>query len=768
MQESAGNEYQNKSIGTDFSIQLIATQLAHENDSFGNDYDADATYPVFGTTSKEENKVASVEAEDVKINVPANAPAGDYTIEVKNTFESTDAAGNTTVSMDITLKKDGVKVSADGSVTYTVSVEIGKGYTNLSATHNGSAITDFDYDPVTGIFTFETAHFSPFTFTYKSIPAFVDGEESAAPVAFIVSDKNVAYYASLQEAIDAAIVGDTIVMLADVSYVNVACAADKTTSINVPAGKQFTLDLNGYVISGENNANGSFAFMTICSGASVTIDDTSASATGKITYKSTRDVANENHEGYTVRNKGDLTVNGGTIANTTPFGSDGYEMCVTTAVDNGNSAGAAAVSFTMNGGVIISDTYFAIRNNVYTNNTIEAGKTLISINGGTVYGFHFCDWGTKQLDYQVTIADNAVIKCGNYPDLLGQSIRVIIGAASTSKITLNISDDAAIAGDRYVAGVAAKIGDKYYYSLSDAIDEVKDGGTITLIKNVKGDFTFKKAGNFILDLNGYSITSTGTNTDTISVTGASTVLTVKNGTLETDGKNCGGIYVKNATAILENCTLIGTHAEESCGVYASNGSKVTVTNCKISAKQYGIIMMSADVVINSAEITAPGSVSANGSDAYDKSNLTINDGTFDGAIYWPAQGKLTINGGTFTDETALYVKSGSVEINGGTFIGNGEKNDYAYKDSGFTSTGAAIVIENVACSEYDPVGPVSITGGTFISKNNVAIQSVAYGEAAVIVNFISGGTFSSAIADELLALGFEQTDDGVVKAVQAD
>jgi len=39
MQETAGNEYQNKSIGTDFSVKLNATQYNYENDSFGEDYD---------------------------------------------------------------------------------------------------------------------------------------------------------------------------------------------------------------------------------------------------------------------------------------------------------------------------------------------------------------------------------------------------------------------------------------------------------------------------------------------------------------------------------------------------------------------------------------------------------------------------------------------------------------------------------------------------------------------------------------------------------
>ena len=45
MQESAGDEYQEKSIGTSFSIKLVATQYDYEEDSFGKDYDADVLDP---------------------------------------------------------------------------------------------------------------------------------------------------------------------------------------------------------------------------------------------------------------------------------------------------------------------------------------------------------------------------------------------------------------------------------------------------------------------------------------------------------------------------------------------------------------------------------------------------------------------------------------------------------------------------------------------------------------------------------------------------
>ncbi len=46
MQESAGNEYQNLSVGNIY-VNLVATQLSSESDSYGSDYDNDAEFPTF-------------------------------------------------------------------------------------------------------------------------------------------------------------------------------------------------------------------------------------------------------------------------------------------------------------------------------------------------------------------------------------------------------------------------------------------------------------------------------------------------------------------------------------------------------------------------------------------------------------------------------------------------------------------------------------------------------------------------------------------------
>ena len=64
MQEEAGNEYQNLSVGSDFAVQLLATQMEAESDSFGRDYDqgADNNEYVTKTVSTEEELVAALAA----------------------------------------------------------------------------------------------------------------------------------------------------------------------------------------------------------------------------------------------------------------------------------------------------------------------------------------------------------------------------------------------------------------------------------------------------------------------------------------------------------------------------------------------------------------------------------------------------------------------------------------------------------------------------------------------------------------------------------
>ena len=89
MQESAGNEYQGIDIGGAFDLQIMAGQLAYEEDSFGPEYDEDAIYPVvpaFPVTSIDElrTRLANsrpgdeiyMAAGEYEVNAPISLPTG--------------------------------------------------------------------------------------------------------------------------------------------------------------------------------------------------------------------------------------------------------------------------------------------------------------------------------------------------------------------------------------------------------------------------------------------------------------------------------------------------------------------------------------------------------------------------------------------------------------------------------------------------------------------------------------------------------------------
>ena len=177
MDELAGNEYKGGEVN--FDLTVLATQLASESDSFGNQYDADAKYPVVSTVTVPENNTEDVvlSTETVKVVVPsAAAQAGDdYKIAVSNETTETDATtGETTVAFDLTMYKNNEKVS--GTTVYAITKNVGAGLFINEVTHNGNALTKattgadqtWTYDAATGELTIYTASFSPFTVSYNA------------------------------------------------------------------------------------------------------------------------------------------------------------------------------------------------------------------------------------------------------------------------------------------------------------------------------------------------------------------------------------------------------------------------------------------------------------------------------------------------------------------------------------------------------------------------------------------------------------------------
>lgn len=113
MQDTAGNEYQEKSIGTTFSVQLLATQLTSEEDSFGNDYDADAEFP------KVVDSAASL--------ADAIAAGGEYVLTQDITGVNANTAITVPAGVDFTLDLNGHTISASANKTGNQELFLVKG-----------------------------------------------------------------------------------------------------------------------------------------------------------------------------------------------------------------------------------------------------------------------------------------------------------------------------------------------------------------------------------------------------------------------------------------------------------------------------------------------------------------------------------------------------------------------------------------------------------------------------------------------------------------
>lgn len=145
MQESAGNEYQGLSIGSEFAVVIVATQDTVENDSFDNQYDAGAT---FGETIEVGNDATSLEEAmntpfvPVEINVTENISnggtlevTGDVTMNLGKNMIHNSTSAITGADIDV---KDGGKLTINAEAnSYGFDYTAGK----LAASGNGSALT---------------------------------------------------------------------------------------------------------------------------------------------------------------------------------------------------------------------------------------------------------------------------------------------------------------------------------------------------------------------------------------------------------------------------------------------------------------------------------------------------------------------------------------------------------------------------------------------------------------------------------------------------
>lgn len=299
-------------------------------------------------------------------------------------------------------------------------------------------------------------------------------------------------YATLQEAVNAANNGQTIVLQSDVVL---------TASLNVAVDKTVTLDLNSYKITADMDGP-----HMICNAGNLTITDSSANKTGEIAK-----IGAETNFGYVIENHGTMTLDRCKISSTSVKSS---------AIENGwytasaNTAGtsctmtiqnAEVVSVNADGGLytVKNDDYgvMVINGGVFTNSVAGAGAVLnwndLTINGGTFTGasaVRTLKSGSSDFETGKSQIKNGTFN-GGIDTLDGYKTGITIavtGGTFSTDVTEYLAEGKILQknGDTYTAVTNSGITSGTY----TAKPTVPDGYKV--VENTDGTFTVEKVGGY--------------------------------------------------------------------------------------------------------------------------------------------------------------------------------------------------------------------------------------------------------------------------------
>lgn len=402
-------------------------------------------------------------------------------------------------------------------------------------------------------------------------------------------------YFSLASAVVAAD-GKTITLLRDVEL---------TETLTIPADKTIALDLNGKTISQTKEQTA--GYQMILNDGNLTIDDSSESKAGKISYTDSGNGGE--YISDVIYNRSVLVINGGTIENlsSATVASNGYPHAVDT------YSGIRDTYVEINGGTIYCAEYSAIRMFCVS----ATNKADLVINGGTIKGaidmqngtkvaalgtltindgtfettknannIRFANWNGGATEYGVS----AEIKGGSFnggitttyvPAAANWNKGIISGGTYAQDMTEYCADGFACeqnADGTYgiveAEVVVAKIGEVGYETLAAAVAAAEDGETVTLLwaegdpaiamnaavfgKNVtitgtatvdwsKGWFYVGRggAGNATVTFDGANLTSASANEN------SGLGIHVSGREKDTNNKYDGTLVIKNSTIALD-------------------------------------------------------------------------------------------------------------------------------------------------------------------------------------------------------------------------
>ena len=472
------------------------------------------------------------------------------------------------------------------------------------------------------------------------------------------------FYASLQDAINAAKAGETIKLVADIELTEGVTVPKIETAalfkfLRSNNNEGITIDLNGYDITGtDNNETGNFYLFD--NRGTLTISDSVGE--GVITLVATVD-RDWNSSSVVIANNpgGKLTIESGTIEHL-----GGTDMAY--GVDNLTNGKGTYAETIINGGTIKS-TYRAVRQFL---NGVEA-QNILTINGGTIEGANKSVWmqdpSAKANTGTLTVGENATLKGDVYLFVTAGStewpVAVSIAAAALAEdyevMSANVPAGYDVVETDGVYGVVetfeATIDDVKYPTLDEAFAAAQDGDTVKLLNDVAVDsetYTIADGLSITLDMNGNKITvkdNKTSNYELFYIYGEMTV--TGNGTIELTATNNRGwnamstiFHNRGGVLTIENGTYKNLGGTDMAWVVDNSGNWYGDATTNING---GTLDSTYTAIRNRMEENTHG--------ASGKAILNVTDGTINGttSAIWaqaaststtaPATGEINISGG---------------------------------------------------------------------------------------------------------------------------
>ncbi len=443
-------------------------------------------------------------------------------------------------------------------------------------------------------------------------------------------------YATLNEAIKAVSDGETITLLRDVT---------DATGIAVESGKNFTLDFGGHVYTLSGPGAGSTTTET--NGFQLLKDSTITFQNGTVNI-----APNANNIKRIIQNYADLTLENMRFETMNQVGGEDY-----------------ALSF--NNGTIVFK-----------------GTTSIVTSSRDVIAFDICKFSSYP--------SARVIFDESYTGAIGG--KIVYDSPNADTHSLTIAGNGTFASIETTAASAAdpaiEIESGTFEDLS-ALPYLSAGAdvTVTLAEDVTEDAVIPADTTVTLDLNGHTITNQADHTihnyGNLTIEGEGTIDNVSHGR--------AAVYNElGASALLKGGTY--TRSQENGSNSSTSGG-----NSYYNIVNHGDMTIEEGVVVRQdgkfSSLIENGWYNGNQNTTKEPSNMVIHGGTFTGGLNTIKNddyGKLTINGGTFTNVAqAAVLNWNETTINNGTFVSD-----------------QAVILNGKLDDEMDK-GKLIINGGSF-------------------------------------------------------